>query len=154
MLPKLLHRQGERLQMLRVRGVELIRRVERIGGVELIWANSGTNSIGRANLNGTGPDPNFITGAAVPTGVAVDGAHVYWTAFGGEIGRADLDGMGVIQNFIVFATSPIGVAVDSDSAHTHTRPSTGPTSSVTRSAARSTAQQTRTASGARTAPPG
>jgi Low-density lipoprotein receptor repeat class B len=36
------------------------------------WANDGTNTIGRANLDGTGADQIFITGAATPTGVAVD----------------------------------------------------------------------------------
>jgi carbamate kinase len=42
------------------------------------WANSGRpGSIGRANLDGTGVNQTFITGAAQPDGVAVDGAHVY-----------------------------------------------------------------------------
>ena len=36
------------------------------------WANEGTNTIGRANLDGTGVDQSFITGASAPFGVAVD----------------------------------------------------------------------------------
>ena len=40
--------------------------------------NVGT--IGRANLDGTGVDPDFISGIGYPRGVAVDGAHVYWDA--------------------------------------------------------------------------
>jgi hypothetical protein len=33
---------------------------------------TGTGTIGRANLDGTGADQNFITGATIPEGVAVD----------------------------------------------------------------------------------
>src|ERR687886_753336 len=79
------------------------------------WANSGTGTIGRANLDGTDVNQNFITGANAPAGVAVDGAHLYWTNFtgtGGAIGRANLDGTGVDQSFITGASRPGGVAVD------------------------------------------
>src|ERR671932_420873 len=74
------------------------------------WANSGTNSIGRANLDGTGADQSFITGANAPDGVAVDAAHIYW-ANRATIGRANLDGTGASQNFIPAALNPSGVAV-------------------------------------------
>ena len=36
------------------------------------WTNAGTNTIGRASLDGTGADQSFITGASGPRGVAVD----------------------------------------------------------------------------------
>ena len=36
------------------------------------WANFGLNTIGRANLDGTGIDQSFITGADFPFAVAVD----------------------------------------------------------------------------------
>jgi hypothetical protein len=36
------------------------------------WTNLDTSAIGRANLDGMGADPTFITGAASPGGVAVD----------------------------------------------------------------------------------
>ena len=65
------------------------------------WANS--DKIGRANLDGTGVNQSFITGAGAG-GVAVDGAHVYWTS-GAGIGRANLDGTGANQSFIA---APIG----------------------------------------------
>ena len=45
------------------------------------WANENQpdfDTIGRANLDGTGVDQRFIEGAINPCGVAVDGAHVYW----------------------------------------------------------------------------
>ncbi len=75
------------------------------------WANLDTNTIARANLDGTGVNQRFITGASSPVGVALDAAHVYW-ANNGTIARANLDGTGVNQRFITGASSPEGVAVD------------------------------------------
>jgi hypothetical protein len=92
------------------------------------WAD-GTSTIGRANLDGTGADINFIADAGeAPVGVAVDAAHVYWANQGmlldsvttGTIGRANLDGTGADNRFITGAddstrsrsASPSGVAVD------------------------------------------
>ena len=40
------------------------------------WTNTGTDTIGRADLDGTGADQAFITGASRIQGVAVDGVHV------------------------------------------------------------------------------
>jgi hypothetical protein len=40
----------------------------------VVWANFGSGTIGRANLDGTGADESFITGASGPFGVAVDGS--------------------------------------------------------------------------------
>jgi hypothetical protein len=74
-----------------------------------------SGAIGRANLDGTGVDPTFIGGIDPdPTGVVVDGEHVYWTwsecdagcsipelqTAAGAIGRANLDGTGVDQSFV------------------------------------------------------
>ncbi len=76
------------------------------------WANDGATSttIGRANLNGTGANENFITGGKVPCFVAVDASHVYWANTNGTtIGRANLNGTGVNQNFITGANEPCGV---------------------------------------------
>jgi virginiamycin B lyase len=79
----------------------------------IYWANVERNTIGRANLNGTGVEQGFITGASSPWGVAVDGAHVYWANYEtGTIGRANLDGTGVEQGFITGASNPTGVAAD------------------------------------------
>jgi hypothetical protein len=82
----------------------------------------GRGTIGRANLDGTGVDPSFITLAGKPYGpygVAVDGSHVYWTDAGGggsfgqgTIGRANLDGTGVDKRFITGVGYSEGVAVD------------------------------------------
>jgi Cep192 domain 4 len=38
----------------------------------IYWANSGANTIGRADLDGSNPNQSFITGASFPIGVAVD----------------------------------------------------------------------------------
>lgn len=86
----------------------------------MYWANDGTDSVGRATLDGTDPNPSFIatTGNVGPRGVAVDGAHAYWAhnieAAPDAIGRADLDGnpASVNQTFITGANNPVGVAVD------------------------------------------
>ena len=68
----------------------------------LYWADLGFGTIGRANLDGTGANQSFITGASAPEGVAVDAGHLYWANFSmGTIGRANLG-----------ASQPFGVAVD------------------------------------------
>ena len=79
----------------------------------IYWTDQGTNTIGRANLDGTGANLSFITtGANEPAEVAVDGSHIYWANQNtGAIGRANLDGTGANQSFITGATFPFGVAV-------------------------------------------
>jgi virginiamycin B lyase len=98
----------------------------------IYWTNvvggpSQLGTIGRANLDGTGVNQNFI-GASNPQGVTVDGAHVYWsdlTTPGGDlgsgtIGQANLNGGSPNQSFIgsgappTFpgAVGPEGIAVD------------------------------------------
>jgi hypothetical protein len=68
------------------------------------WANTGSgNSIGRAKINGTALNNNFIGGLNNVHGVAVDSQHVYWTQGSGAsstIGRANLDGSSANANFI------------------------------------------------------
>jgi len=86
-------------------------------GAYVYWANynltNGT-TVGRANLDGAGANPGFIPGIAIPTAVAVDDRHVYWTSLiAGTVGRANLDGTAADRFFITGADSPFGVAVDS-----------------------------------------
>ena len=45
-------------------------------------------------------------------GVAVDGAHVYWTTPNATVGRANVERTGVNHSFITAASNPQGVAVD------------------------------------------
>jgi hypothetical protein len=79
------------------------------------WSPSSPAAIGRANVDGTGADDQFIPGLAIPRspafqtadpcGIAVAGKYIYWTnaAESGKpvpIGRANLDGTGVNKRFI------------------------------------------------------
>lgn len=87
----------------------------------IYWANNddgdGT-TISRANLDGSGIEPNFITGLDNPCGVAVDPQHIYWGNRGtNSIGRANLDGTSVDTDFITMGATvglPCGPAVDGD----------------------------------------
>jgi hypothetical protein len=87
------------------------------------WTDSDVG-IGRANLNGTGIDPNFIA-VNFPDQVAVNATHIYWLDpphHGGAVGRAKLDGTGVDQGFLgpvnAVTTENTGVAVDATHIYT------------------------------------
>jgi hypothetical protein len=82
------------------------------------WANGGTQgSIGRAKINGTGANNNFITGLNQPSEVDVDSKFIYWSESGtNRIGRANLDGSGVNPSFVTTGVSgPLGLAVTANS---------------------------------------
>ena len=81
------------------------------------WTNYSTDAIGRANLDGSGVSPTFISGRGAVFGIAADNDHVYWSAGTDytdccDIARADLDGTGVEMNFIP-APGAAGLAADS-----------------------------------------
>jgi hypothetical protein len=84
-----------------------------VDSTHVYWTELLHQSIGRANLDGTGADDDFIDGPDNPTGIAVDAGHLYWSNFvSNAIGRADLpDGTNVDQSFIG-AAGPEGIAVD------------------------------------------
>jgi virginiamycin B lyase len=77
------------------------------------WTDRQTNWIGRANLDGTGVNQQFVT-SGVPNIrlMTVDDQHIYWGNVDGTIGRSDLNGSNVNPNFITLASAPQGVAVD------------------------------------------
>lgn len=82
-----------------------------VGGNHIYWSTD-NNWIARANLDGSGVQPNFIPGSD-PRAIAANGSHIYWANFAtNRIGRANLDGTGVDQNFIATSRPPLGVAVD------------------------------------------
>ena len=76
------------------------------------WSNNGNNTIGRANLDGSGVNQSFIT-TTTPDGLSVDSSHIYWENSTNTIGRANLDGSGVNDSFITTSNAPRGTAVDS-----------------------------------------
>lgn len=89
------------------------------GTPTIYWGNLNGNTIGAANLDGSGtPNPSFIgpfsNGSIQP--VAVDGRQIYWgSGSGGGIGRADLSLMSPFDENLVdgpVAQAPNGIAVD------------------------------------------
>jgi hypothetical protein len=64
----------------------------------IYWTNY--NSIGRANLDGSDVNQDFIPNVFQPEGIAVDAQHVYWASASYGIGRANLDGSDVNPTFI------------------------------------------------------
>ena len=89
----------------------------------IYWTNG--DSVGRANLDGTGLNSHFIavsTDGAYPRDLTLDEKNVYWAAAcfsepptvlctNGAIGRADLDGTGVDEK-LIGGINPGSVAVD------------------------------------------
>lgn len=82
----------------------------------LYWSTG--PSIGRANLDGSNADPEFISvffrgpiGEAC--GIAVNDTHIFWAdAVKGWIGRANIDGTEANYYLVDGAREPCGVAVD------------------------------------------
>jgi virginiamycin B lyase len=91
----------------------------------LYWADGSRGTIGRMELpksqfgfadtisERVSIDEAFISGIVNPCGVAVDGAHIYWTSSESRaIGRANLDGSNPDRTFISGVSRPCGIAVD------------------------------------------
>ncbi len=76
----------------------------------IYWSNTTLNTIGRANIDGTGINQSFVSGLTNPRGIAVSPTHIYW-AKDSSIGRANLDGTGVDESFITGTGSATAVAV-------------------------------------------
>jgi hypothetical protein len=86
-----------------------------VDGTYIYWSNFGTKSIGRANLNGSDPDPTWIPDLPqAADGLAVDGSYIYWSSqVTGYVGRATISGGDVTPDFIdAGSTSPDGIAID------------------------------------------
>jgi hypothetical protein len=90
----------------------------------LYWTRE-NGTIGRANLNGTGIELEFVKGVGpFVSGLAVNEHYIYWnTLFNGEIGRATISGGEVNNGFIKLARKKLlkgeegtpedgGIAVD------------------------------------------
>jgi hypothetical protein len=85
-------------------------------GAFVYWGNADLGAgttIGRADLDGSGANPGFISAGRFPAGIAVDGQHIYWTnQAAGTIGRASLYGTAVNRFFMTGIDTPFGVAAD------------------------------------------
>jgi len=69
--------------------------------------------IWRVNLEGPAVPTQVVSGLDNPSGIAVDGGHIYWANRGaGAIGRVALDGSGREDSFVPGLREPSGVAVD------------------------------------------
>jgi virginiamycin B lyase len=87
-----------------------------VGHGYLFWANHGSFTIGRAKLDGSDVENQFVKDV-YSTGVAVEGGYVYWTNAGldparGTIGRSRLNGSGVKRRYIKVGGAPTGLAID------------------------------------------
>jgi hypothetical protein len=70
------------------------------------------NKLGRANIDGTGQNPDFITGLNGGDDIASDGTYLYWSEYGiNSIGRSKLDGTEVDHAFIDSAMNSGGLTV-------------------------------------------
>jgi hypothetical protein len=102
------------------RSDDLIQLGTRVGGIavsanHIYWTSPDTNSIGRANIDGSDVKNDFITDVVTPRAVAVDLAHVYWIDAGGDagrVGRAKLDGTAVKRDLIDLFSFPEKVNFD------------------------------------------
>lgn len=78
----------------------------------LYWG--GRAGIGRVPLFGPNVPEHIVTTDSPVNGLALDGAHIYWTTTGGEaVGRAGLDGSAANPQFVTGLKDARGVAVDS-----------------------------------------
>jgi hypothetical protein len=96
-----------------------------VDSAHVYWNNYSLPGIGRANLDGTGIDQDFINTGVNPQHPSVDGEHIFWSnkgfncsnppPSGCTIGRADIDGADASENqsFITgTAEPPSGTATD------------------------------------------
>jgi len=81
----------------------------------LFWGGFG-DRIGRVNLDGSDPEPSFISGVEGSCGIAVDSGHIYWTEqrHPSRVSSADIDGTAVNRNILTrLGGGPCGIAVNS-----------------------------------------
>jgi hypothetical protein len=93
-----------------------------VDSAHVYWNNDPftSDSIGRANLDGSAVDPSFITGIGVGCGITADEAHVYWANDLDEsIGRVNLDGSGLDRSFIDSAEGICAGQIAVDAAHVY-----------------------------------
>ena len=81
----------------------------------IYWSSVGPSGIGRANVDGTGVNEQFIPVTHDPYSLVLNARHLYWTALGdeyfnvGSIARARLDGTRVDERFVRFVQASLAV---------------------------------------------
>lgn len=82
----------------------------------IYWADSDSQVIQSANLDGTGLT-TLVSGLSRPHGVAVDraGGKIYWTDYGTDkVQRADLDGQNVEDLVTTNLATPVDIELDAE----------------------------------------
>jgi hypothetical protein len=99
-----------------------------VDGAHIYGAAGLSNAIGRAKLNGTAVDQNFIP-TRHPVSVVSDAGYIYWATLSplgdtDAVGRANLDGTGIDEQLISGLEHIVDVAVDAH--HIYWTSATGP----------------------------
>ena len=83
-----------------------------------IYLTNAWGKIQRLNVDGSGFEPNLVTGLDTPQGIALDvlGGKVYWTEMSGRIRRANLDGSN-IQEVVTGLATPMDIAIFRDTIY-------------------------------------
>lgn len=82
------------------------------------YTNAAGTTIGRAAIDGTAVQPEFVTGFAShssesPQGLALSGSHLYWAdMWNRRVGRVNLDGTGLTHTFIDNTGESDSLAID------------------------------------------
>jgi hypothetical protein len=88
-----------------------------VNSTAIFWENSGSGTVGKANLDGSSPTGNLVTSGPEPScGLAADQNFVYWldTGIAQSVSRATVDGADRRGSFIASASNAgsCGLAVD------------------------------------------
>jgi len=76
----------------------------------LYWASS--TDIGRAMLDGSAPNGQFVLGEQSPMALDVGAGYLYWTANGTGVQRIPVDGSGTAETLATSTEELQGIAVD------------------------------------------
>jgi len=85
-----------------------------LDAAHVYWGEFG-KGIGRARLDGSDPEPSFITGIEGPCGIALQGGYIYWTQIGphGGVQGTEIEGSHSFETIVNQGYFPFGIAADS-----------------------------------------
>ncbi len=104
-----------------------------VNGSSIYWSNMRQGTIGRADIDGSNINDEFLAPGGWINGLAVDASHLYWSGYtSGYMGRADLDGSNANSQFVQTGGYSASVAVrGSAPTVTSVSPTKGPKSGGT-----------------------